>query len=81
MWMLNMQKRYQMIRQMIINASPEVIIKLVEYYGFKNNKFDDVEYRRRELLEYLDEMHKCWNEHNIDLTDRQFIKLERKRNK
>lgn len=76
MWMLNRNNRYEIIKKLIKNASIEQINEIIVNFGFKcyqNN--DDIEYRRKELLEYLDEMNKCWNKHNFDLTDRQYIKV------
>ena len=74
--MLNRKTRYEIIREMIINADAETIMRLIEKTGFKDNSNNqDIEYRRQELLSYLDEMHKCWNDHFLDMTDRQYIKV------
>ena len=76
MWMLNRNNRYEIIKKLIKNASIEQINEIIVNFGFKcyqNN--DNIEYHRKKLLEYLDEMNKCWNKHNIDLTDRQYIKV------
>ena len=74
--MLNRKTRYEIIREMIINADAETIMRLIEKTGFKDNSNNqDIEYRRQELLSYLDEMHKCWNDNFLDMTDRQYIKV------
>jgi len=76
MYMLNRKTRYEIIREMIINADAETIMRLIEKTGFKDNSNNqDIEYRRQELLSYLDEMHKCWNDNFLDMTDRQYIKV------
>lgn len=76
MWKLNRQTRYTIIKELINIASPEVLEELIVTYGFKCFQIsDDVEVRRKELLDYLEEMNKCWNENYIDLTDRQYIKI------
>ena len=44
--------------------------------GFEYDPADDnIEIRRKQLLDYLDEMNICWKENNIDMTDRQYIKI------
>ena len=75
MYMLNRQTRYEIIKELIIHASDKRIKKLVEYKGFESENTDDIEFRRQELLHYLDEMHTCWNENNIDMIDRQYLKV------
>ena len=74
--MLNRKTRYEIIREMIINADAETIMRLIEKTEFKDNSNNqNIEYRRQELLSYLDEMHKCWNDNFLDMTDRQYIKV------
>ncbi len=76
MWMLNRKTRYKIIRKLIYAASPEIIEKLVSDSNIEYDKENDnAEIRRKELLDYLDEMHICWNENNIDMTDRQYIEV------
>ena len=76
MWKMNRQTRYTIIRELISIANPEIIESLVtgSNLGY-NHENDNIEIRREQLLDYLDEMHACWNEHNIDVTDRQYIKV------
>ena len=79
MWILNRKIRYEIMKKLINESSPERIMELVRSYGFDHDCTKmDVEYRRSQLIDYLDEMNECWNEHNIDLTDRQFIKVMKK---
>ena len=74
--MLNRKTRYEIIREIILKANPETIMELINKSGFKDDSNNqDIEYRRQELLSYLDEMHKCWNENYTDMTDRQYIKI------
>ncbi len=82
MWMLNRKTRYKIIRKLIYSASPEIIEKLVSDSNIEYDKENDnAEIRRKELLDYLDEMHICWNENNIDMTDRQYIEVINSSNK
>lgn len=81
MWTLNRQTRYEMIKELITKASPEIIEELVITFGIKYYQVnDDIEIRRKQLLDYLDEMNTCWRENYTDLTDRQFIKVTEKSN-
>jgi hypothetical protein len=74
--MLNRKNRYEIIKELINKASPELINELVSKVDFKGyNPSDDPEYRRMEILGYLEEMNNCWNKHNIDMTDRQYIRI------
>ena len=76
MWMLNRQKRYEIIRELIKRANPDVIEKLVIATGIEYDKNDDdIEYRREELLNHLDEMKAYWDKDNIDLIDKQYINI------
>jgi len=76
MYMLNRKTRYEIIRKMIVNADPETIMRLIAESGFKDDSnSQDIEYHRKALLSYLDEMNKCWNENYVDMTDRQYIKI------
>ena len=76
MWMLNRKQRYEIIKEIISNADPEIIKQMIISSDIKDDSIDiNVEYRRKELLSYLDEMNKCWNENYIDMTDRQYIKV------
>ncbi len=76
MWMTNRKTRYEIIKELISNASPETIDELVRESAFSGyDKQDDPEYRRKELLSYLDEMHEYWTDNNIDVIDRQYITI------
>ena len=76
MYMLNRKTIYEIIRELIINADAETIMELINNSGFKDDSNNqNIEYRRQELLSYLDEMNKCWNERYLDMTDRQYIKI------
>ena len=77
MWVLNRKTRYEIMKSIISSLDPELIRELVISYGFDDN---NIEFRRKQLLDYLDEMQRCFNEHNIDLTDRQYIKVIKKNN-
>ena len=82
MWMLNRKTRYKIIRKLIYATSAEIIEKLVSDSNIEYDKENDnAEIRRKELLDYLDEMHICWNENNIDMTDRQYIEVIESSNK
>lgn len=72
--MLNRNNRYEIIRKLIKEASDETINDLVINSGFKGySEEDDIEYRRNELLSYLDEMNEEWKNNHVDLIDRQYI--------
>lgn len=72
--MLNRNDRYLIIKELIIKSSPETIKQiLISIKAY--NEGDDIEYRRNELLNYLDEMNESWNKRYTDLTDRQFIHI------
>lgn len=77
MWMLNRKNKYEIMKELIRNASPELINQLVtnsSFTGYQTS--DNPEYRRKELFEYLDEMYEYWSKYNIDLTDRQYIEVK-----
>ena len=75
---LNRKIRYEIIKEIIKNVDQDTIRKLVSYHCSDiDSKMDDVEYRKLELLLYLDEMNECWNERYVDMTDRQFVKIKR----
>jgi len=76
MWNINRKTRYEIIREMIIKADSDTLRKLIAESGFKDDSNNmDIEYRRQELLSYLDEMNECWHEHYTDMTDRQYLKI------
>ncbi len=76
MWKLNRKQRYEIIKEIISNADPEIIKQMIINLDFKDDSIDiNIEYRRKELLSYLDEMNTCWNENYTDMTDRQYIKV------
>ena len=76
MWKLNRQTRYMIIRELINSADPTTIENLITNYGFENDSANyNIDVRKNELLDYFDEMHKCWNEHYTDVTDRQYVKV------
>ena len=82
MWMLNRNSRYKIIKELIKNASVEQIKEIIINSGFTGyQKDDDLEYRRKELLSYLDEMNECWNNHYTDMIDRQYIRMEKETKK
>lgn len=76
MYSLNRKTRYEIIKDLIVNSSNEEINKLVNKY-FGEESIDNVEIRKKELLIYLNEMNEFWNQKNIDITDRQYIKIEK----
>ena len=86
MYSLNRKTRYQIIKELIKRADPDIIKNIiidsnfyerVKNYGFSIDiNTDDIEYRRLELIHYLDEMENDWEEHYTDMTDRQFIKIK-----
>ena len=86
MYSLNRKTRYEIIRELINKADTSTIRELVNNSGFYNRiinngiklnlDYDDIEYRRKELIDYLDEMEKTWEDNYTDMTDRQFIKIE-----
>ena len=76
MWRLNRQNRYEIIKGLVEKASPEVIDELVKGTDFRGySPSDNPEFRRREVLEYLEEMNNYWNKYNIDVMDRQYIRI------
>lgn len=76
MWTLNRQTRYEIIKELISNASPEELEELVIKFGYNYYQInDDIETRRKQILDYLEEMNTCWMENYTDMTDRQFIKV------
>lgn len=76
MYSLNRKTRYEIIKDLIVNSSNEEINKLVNKY-FGDESIDNVEIRKKELLIYLNEMNEFWNQKNIDITDRQYVKIEK----
>ena len=76
MYSLNRKTRYEIIKDLIINSCNEEINKLVNKY-FGEESIDNVEIRKKELLIYLNEMNEFWNQKNIDITDRQYVKIEK----
>ena len=77
MWILNRKNKYEIMKELIRNASPELIDQLVtnsSFIGYQSS--DNPEYRRKELFEYLDEMYEYWSKYNIDLTDKQYIEIK-----
>lgn len=62
MWMLNRKQRYELIKRIITDTNLE-----------NDPKYGNI---KKQILDYLEEMHTCWNKHNIDLTDRQYITIE-----
>lgn len=77
MYKLNRNTRYEIIKELIKEANPETLNKLVNKLWDKDS-IDNTEERREELLEYLEDMNTLWHEKNIDLTDRQYIRIETK---
>ena len=76
MYQVNKQTRYEIIRELIKLASPELIDSLVRNSSFAGYETgDNPEYRRKELLEYLDDMNDLWKENFTDLTDKQYIRI------
>ncbi len=76
MYSLNRKTRYEIIKDLIVNSNNEEINKLVNKY-FGDESIDNVEIRKKELLIYLNEMNEFWNQKNIDITDRQYVKIEK----
>ena len=66
---LNREDRYEIMRIIINNANPALIAALVKDFGYKFNTKDDIEQKRRELLEYLQEMNMVWNNYYEDALD------------
>ena len=77
MYKINRKTRYEIIKELIKEANPETLNKLVNDL-WDNDSIDNTEERREELLEYLEDMNTLWHEKNIDLTDRQYIRIETK---
>ena len=76
MWKVNRQTRYEIIRELIKKVPKEELDKLVAISRFKGYQVtDDPEYRRLELIEYLDEMHEHYSEDFYDLIDKQYIQI------
>lgn len=76
MWKVNRQTRYEIIRELIKKVPKEELDKLVAISSFKGYQVtDDPEYRRLELIEYLDEMHEHYSEDFYDLIDKQYIQI------
>lgn len=62
MWRMNRKNRYEVIKELVNSASPELIDELVSKTDFKGyESTDNPEYRRQEMLDYIDEMNSCWN--------------------
>lgn len=75
MYKLNRKKKYEIIKEIISDLNPRTINEVVN--KVHKDDINDAEYRRRELLEYLDEMNIVWNEHNVDVTDRQHMEVKK----
>ncbi len=61
MYMLNRKQRYELIKKLITDTNIP-----------NDLKYGDI---KKQLLEYLDEMHICWNKNYFDMTDKQYIKI------
>ena len=77
MYKINRKTRYEIIKELIKETNPETLNKLVNSLWDKDS-INNTEERKEELLEYLEDMNTLWHEKNIDLTDRQYIKIETK---
>lgn len=77
MYKLNRNTRYEIIKELIKEIDKETLNKLVNKLWDKDS-IDNIEERREELLEYLEDMNTLWHEKNIDFTDRQYLKIETK---
>ncbi|MBR2587923.1 MAG: hypothetical protein IKD77_01820 [Bacilli bacterium] len=77
MFYTNRETRHKVVRALIASADPKVIEKLFINSGYRGcQDGDDPEFRRNELLEFVDEAFEAWNRSYRDMTDRQFVKIE-----
>ena len=77
MYKINRNTRYEIIKELIKEIDKETLNKLVNKLWDKDS-INNIEERREELLEYLEDMNTLWHEKNIDFTDRQYLKIETK---
>ena len=74
----NRKIKYEIIKKIINNASPELLKVLISYYGFEYKSVDDIKNIKQQLLNYLNELQIHWEEYKVDMTDRQYIKIYEK---
>ena len=76
MWQINRKTKYEIIKKIVNDIDPKVLNELICKSNFKGyQETDDVIYRKSEILKFLDEIYEYWCKNNIDLTDRQYIKV------
>ena len=72
---LDRKTKYEIIKRIINNVDSDKLYNYVtDSYG--KDDLNNIEERREELVDYLNEVSSFWNEHNIDLTSRQYLEKE-----
>ena len=66
---------YKIIRNIITDADDYELINTIKENGFEYASINNIDKKRKEILNYLDEMNTAWNEHHVDMTDRQYMKI------
>lgn len=76
MYKINRKTKYEIIKEIIINTDIEIISKFVNEI-WEKDEIENSEERRKELLDYLEEMNNYWHEKNIDMTERQRVIIKK----
>ena len=61
---LKNQEKYIIMRELIREAKPETVLELVQFFGNMLDNDVNIENRRQELLDYLDELHEFYTSLN-----------------
>ena len=72
---INRKTKYEIIRNIISSANPGLIKDVASSYGIEETSIREIEERRNDLLNHLDEIQAYWNDNNIDMTDRQYVRI------
>ena len=69
------EKIYEIIREIVSDMGRCELKNHIKDLGFEYVSADNIEDRREEILNYLEEMNTAWNEKHVDMTDRQYMKI------
>ena len=72
---LNRETKYEIIKDIINELGDCELEYYIRNIGFTDVGQHNVNVRREEILNYLEEMNTAWNEHHVDMTDRQYMKI------
>ena len=71
---IDRKTKYEIIKEILNRANPLAVYNIIVELWDDDDPYV-IEERRTELLDFLKEMNGFWNEHNIDLTDRQNLEV------